>query len=127
MHNSYAERLCALEQLVQSSWGDGLTTVSSQPQSQPQPQQAAPDSRTVIDRHPFATPASVADTLTGTTSQDVYNGMGKPWGGQTSAELHHDGHSHRKRGLQGTDQFGTGDDLRRGDNANPRVNEDDEV
>ncbi|KAI0766301.1 hypothetical protein BC629DRAFT_899840 [Irpex lacteus] len=101
----------------QGSWGDGLTTVSSQPQPQP----AAPDSRTVIDRDPFATPTSAADTLTGATSQEVHAGLGKPWGGQTSAELHHDGHSHRKRGLQGTDQFGTADDLRRRDGINPEV------
>lgn len=105
---------CVLEQ---GSWGDGLTTVSSQPQPQP----AAPDSRTVIDRDPFATPTSAADTLTGATSQEVHAGLGKPWGGQTSAELHHDGHSHRKRGLQGTDQFGTADDLRRRDGINPEV------
>ncbi|KAI0084679.1 hypothetical protein BDY19DRAFT_514769 [Irpex rosettiformis] len=101
----------------QGSWGDGLTTVSSQSQSQP----AALDSRTVIDRDPFSSPTSATDTLTGATSQDVYRGIGKPWGGQTSAELHHDGHTHRKRGLQGTDQYGTAYDLKRGEGADPWV------
>ncbi|KAI0088737.1 hypothetical protein BDY19DRAFT_906252 [Irpex rosettiformis] len=50
-------------------------------------------------------------------------GIGKPWGGQTSAELHHNGHTHRKRGLQGTDKYGTADDSKRGEGADPRVGE----
>jgi hypothetical protein len=86
---------------------------------QPVPQEPAPDSRTVIDRDPFATPSTAGDTLTGVTSQDVYGGIGKPWGGMTSKEIHHDGKAHRKRSLQGTDQYGTADRLRRSDATNP--------
>ncbi|KAI0088744.1 hypothetical protein BDY19DRAFT_142282 [Irpex rosettiformis] len=62
------------------------------------------------------------------TSQDVYKGIGKPWGGQTSAELHLDGHTHtRKRGLQGMDLYGTADDLTREGGGDPWVGEGSEV
>ncbi|KAI0342264.1 hypothetical protein BDW22DRAFT_1429128 [Trametopsis cervina] len=103
----------------QGSIGERLTTVQSQPQPQPQPQEPLPGTRVVIDRDPFAERTSAADTLTGATSQSVYGGIGKPGSGMTSQELHHDGHAHRKRGQHGTDQFGTADDLRRGDGTNP--------
>ena len=83
--------------------------------SQPQPLAPAPDSRTVVDNDPYAEPISAGDTLTGATSQDVYRGLGRPAEGMTSAELHHDGRQHRKRSLQGTDQYGTADDLRNED------------
>ncbi|KAI0683766.1 hypothetical protein BC835DRAFT_719723 [Cytidiella melzeri] len=113
----------------QGSFGERLTTVQppsshhSQPQtqpqtqyqSQPQPLPPAPDSRTVIDRDPFATPVTAGDTLTGATSQNVYAGIGKPMGGMTSKEMHHDGKAHRKRSLQGVDQYGTAD--RMGENV----------
>ena len=47
---------------------------------------------------------SVADTLTGATSQDVHTGFGKPLQGQTGVELAHDGEHGRKKqsaGLEG--------------------------
>ncbi|CDO75764.1 hypothetical protein BN946_scf184921.g40 [Trametes cinnabarina] len=69
----------------------------------------APDSRTVIDKDPYATPTSAADTLTGATSQDVHNGLGHPGSGMSSAEMHHDGHPHRKRQMRGAEQFGSGE------------------
>ncbi|KAI0635330.1 hypothetical protein C8Q77DRAFT_1054246 [Trametes polyzona] len=74
-----------------------------------QPLPPAPDSRTVIDKDPYATPTSAADTLTGATSQDVHNGLGHPGSGMSSAEMHHDGSSHRKRQMRGTEQFGSGE------------------
>ncbi|KAI0646468.1 hypothetical protein C8Q79DRAFT_1000775 [Trametes meyenii] len=74
-----------------------------------QPLPPAPESRTVIDKDPYATPATAADTLTGATSQDVHGGYGHPGSGMTSAELHHDGQAHRKRPMRGTDQFGAGE------------------
>ncbi|KAB8224880.1 hypothetical protein RU639_006566 [Aspergillus parasiticus] len=43
-------------------------------------------------------------SLQGATSQDVHTGLGHPGGGQTSAELRHDGQKHRKNpggGLEG--------------------------
>lgn len=40
--------------------------------------------------------ASATSTLGGSTSGDVNTGLGKPMQGQTSAELRHDGQSHRK-------------------------------
>ncbi|KAI0777263.1 hypothetical protein BD413DRAFT_638962 [Trametes elegans] len=73
-----------------------------------QPLPPAPDSRTVVDRDPYATPTAVGDTLGGATSKDVNDGLGHPGQGQTSAELHHDGSAHRKRQLRGTEQFGSG-------------------
>ncbi|KAH8097009.1 hypothetical protein BXZ70DRAFT_304341 [Cristinia sonorae] len=76
-----------------------------QQQSQ-QPLAPAPDSRTVIDKDPFAERTSVADTMTGATSKDVYGGIGKPGSGMSSAEMHHDGAQHRKRTMQGLDQYG---------------------
>lgn len=85
--------------------------------NQPEPLAPAPDSRTVVDTDPFAEPTTAADTMTGATSQDVYGGIGKPWGGMSSKEMHHDGKAHRKRGLQGTDQFGTADELWKADEA----------
>ncbi|KAI0790334.1 hypothetical protein C8Q75DRAFT_732980 [Abortiporus biennis] len=75
------------------------------------PLAAAPDSITVIDRNPYDPPATAGDTFGGATSQDVHGGIGKPGSGMTSAEVHHDGHHHRKRKMQGTDQYGTGDHL----------------
>lgn len=46
--------------------------------------------------------------MTGATSKDVHGGIGMPMGGMSSAEMHHDGHQHRKRNMQGLDQYGTG-------------------
>jgi hypothetical protein len=49
---------------------------------------------------------SALDSLGGATSGDVNTGLGYPGSGQTSAELHHNGTSHRKRegnGLAGLD------------------------
>lgn len=77
----------------------------------PQPLKPAPGSNTVIDRDPWASKPSAADTLQGATSQDVHGGIGQPFGGQTSAELHHDGKQHRKRNLQGVDQYGNADEV----------------
>lgn len=49
---------------------------------------------------------SAADTISGATSKSVYHGIGKPAQGQSSAELHHDGRTDRKREGKGTAQFG---------------------
>lgn len=49
---------------------------------------------------------SAEDTLGGATSQDVNRGLGVPIQGQTSAELHHNGHQHRKTQRQGRVQYG---------------------
>ncbi|EYE98817.1 uncharacterized protein EURHEDRAFT_408024 [Aspergillus ruber CBS 135680] len=49
---------------------------------------------------------SAADTLQGSTSQDVYTGLGHPGSGQTSSELRHDGQSHRKHGGGGLEGVG---------------------
>ena len=68
----------------------------------------APDSRTVIDRSPFAEPVTAADTMTGVTSQDVHQGFGYPASGMTSAERQHDGEHHRKRQGHGTETYGAG-------------------
>ncbi|OJT02831.1 hypothetical protein TRAPUB_6687 [Trametes pubescens] len=76
---------------------------------EPQPLAPAPDSRTVVDRDPWAAPASAGDTLTGATSQDVHGGLGHPGAGMSSAEMHHDGSAHRKRQMRGTEQFGAGE------------------
>ncbi|KAI0659309.1 hypothetical protein C8Q70DRAFT_1114031 [Cubamyces menziesii] len=76
---------------------------------EPQPLSPAPDSRTVIDKDPYATPTAVGDTLTGATSKDVHDHIGHPGSGMSSAEMHHDGSSHRKRQLRGTEQFGSGE------------------
>ncbi|KAI9709117.1 MAG: hypothetical protein M1820_003563 [Bogoriella megaspora] len=45
---------------------------------------------------PEAERTSAADTLGGATSGDVHTGLGHPGQGQSSAERHHDGQSHRK-------------------------------
>ncbi|KAI0746956.1 hypothetical protein C8Q80DRAFT_809936 [Daedaleopsis nitida] len=67
----------------------------------------APDSRTVVDKDPYATPISAADTLTGATSADVHAGYGHPGQGMSSAEMHHDGQAHRKRQMLGEEQYGS--------------------
>ncbi|KAI8986738.1 hypothetical protein BD414DRAFT_486899 [Trametes punicea] len=77
--------------------------------SEGKPLPAAPDSRTVIDKDPYATPTSVGDTITGATSKDVHDHYGHPGSGMSSAEMHHDGHPHRKRQMRGADQFGSGE------------------
>ena len=89
-----------------------LTTVAQPPQPQPQPRAPAPGSRTIVDADPWAPLTSAADTLTGATSRDAYAGLGAPGGGMSSAEQHHDGRQHRKRGMQGQDQYGTAEQLR---------------
>ncbi|KZT63829.1 hypothetical protein DAEQUDRAFT_747708 [Daedalea quercina L-15889] len=68
----------------------------------------APDSRTVVDRDPYAPPTAVGDTLTGATSKDVHNHLGHPGTGQTSSELRHDGQHGRERAPRGAEQFGSG-------------------
>ncbi|EED82736.1 predicted protein [Postia placenta Mad-698-R] len=75
----------------------------------PYPLPPAPGSHTVIDRDPFATPTTAGDTLTGATSADVYNGLGHPGSGMSSAEAHHDGREHRKRQGQGVSTLGSGE------------------
>lgn len=48
---------------------------------------------------------NAADTITGATSSDVHTGLGHPGAGQSSAEIRHDGQSHRKNAgmsLEGT-------------------------
>jgi len=80
------------------------------PYKAPVPRAPAPGSRTVIDTDPYEAPATAAETITGSTSGDVHGRIGKPASGMTSAEMHHDGHQHRKRSLQGKDQYGTGDE-----------------
>lgn len=42
-----------------------------------------------------------ASTLQGTTSAEVDTGLGKPMGGETSTEKHHDGKAHRKHDADG--------------------------
>lgn len=79
------------------------------------------DGDVYVDRDPYAESTRVADTLTGmfagyslifigrtsefhfvgATSQDVHRGIGKPLVGQTSYEMHHDGHQTRKRFHEG--------------------------
>lgn len=44
---------------------------------------------------------SAQDTIGGASSKDVHQGLGQPIQGQSSAELHHDGQSHRKNPGQG--------------------------
>nr|POE85169.1 hypothetical protein CFP56_67327 [Quercus suber] len=44
-----------------------------------------------------------SDTVMGATSSDVHAGLGKPVQGQSSAEVRHDGQSHRKNVGQGLD------------------------
>ena len=83
----------------------------------PQPLAPAPGSRTVVDNDPWATPPSAGDTLGGFTSKDAHSGIGMPTGGMSSSEMHHDGKQHRKRGLHGTDQYGTASGLRDADGA----------
>ena len=75
----------------------------------PSPLPPAPDSRTVIDKDPYATPISAGDTLTGATSADVHGGLGHPGSGMSSAEVRHDGKSHRKRQMQGAHAYGQGE------------------
>lgn len=40
--------------------------------------------------------------MPGATSGDVHQGIGKPVAGESGAELHHDGQTHRKRDATGT-------------------------
>ncbi|OBZ78210.1 hypothetical protein A0H81_02483 [Grifola frondosa] len=92
----------------------GHQTTARQPSpprqlSQPSPLAPAPDSRTVIDPSPFATPTMAGDTLTGATSQDVHGGYGHPGSGMSSAEMHHEGKPHRKRPMQGTHTLESGE------------------
>ncbi|PIL27657.1 hypothetical protein GSI_10809 [Ganoderma sinense ZZ0214-1] len=69
----------------------------------------AVDSCTVVDRDPYEQPAGADDTLGGATSADVNKGLGRPPVGMSSAEMHHDGKSHRKRQMGGVEQYGSGE------------------
>ncbi|KAB8074234.1 hypothetical protein BDV29DRAFT_156836 [Aspergillus leporis] len=51
-------------------------------------------------------------TLVGATSQDVHTGLGHPGGGQTSAELRHDGQGHRKNPGGGLESVGASQEPR---------------
>ncbi|KAJ5998127.1 hypothetical protein N7499_005494 [Penicillium canescens] len=56
------------------------------------------------DKEPTYT--SAADTLMGSTSADVDQGLGKPLQGQTSVELRHDGQHGRKKQTAGLEGVG---------------------
>lgn len=88
-----------------------LTSPPVVERQQPRPIDPAPGSNTVLDTDPFATPPSGGDTLTGATTQDLHGGIGQPVSGMSSKELHHDGKAHKKRTLQGKDQYGTADEI----------------
>lgn len=49
---------------------------------------------------------SAADTLMGSTSADVHQGLGKPLQGQTNVELNHDGQHGRKKQSAGLEGMG---------------------
>lgn len=55
---------------------------------------------------------SAADTMSGSTSADLHTGLGKPMGGQTSAELAHDGAHGRKKQSSGLEGVGSSMDDR---------------
>ena len=80
-------------------------------QGRSSPLAPAPDSRTVVDRDPYAPRVTAGDTLGGATSVDVHRGLGVPATGMSSAERHHDGQAHRKRDRAGVDQYGPGSEL----------------
>ena len=50
--------------------------------------------------------ASASESLQGSTSAEVHQGYGHPGAGQTSAELHHDGQSGRKKQQAGLAKVG---------------------
>ncbi|KAJ6078300.1 hypothetical protein N7467_008053 [Penicillium canescens] len=56
------------------------------------------------DKEPTYT--SAADTLMGSTSADVHQGLGKPLQGQTNVELNHDGQHGRKKQTAGLEGVG---------------------
>ncbi|EMD34816.1 hypothetical protein CERSUDRAFT_125354 [Gelatoporia subvermispora B] len=70
---------------------------------------AAPDSLTFLDPDPYDPPASAGDTLGGADSRELSNSIGRPGAGMSSTEMHHDGRAHRKRPMQGTDVYGSGE------------------
>ncbi|VDC07421.1 unnamed protein product [Peniophora sp. CBMAI 1063] len=70
------------------------------------PQGLEPVSQTIRDSDATEPRASASDTLGGATSGDVHTGIGKPLGGETSSELHHNGQHHRKKQGGGVEQFG---------------------
>jgi F-box/leucine-rich repeat protein 7 len=55
-----------------------------------------------------STQTTASSTLGGATSADVNKGMGKPAVGQSSAEMRHEGHSHRKKEHAGIEGSGAG-------------------
>ncbi|GJE86599.1 hypothetical protein PsYK624_026790 [Phanerochaete sordida] len=107
--SAHAEQGAPTERFTTARHQDAATQFQRQ---QPQPLAPAPDSRTVVDTDPYDAPVTAGDTLTGATSQTVYQGLGVPGKGMSSAEMHHDGHPHSKRGHLGSDQYGTADTLR---------------
>ena len=65
---------------------------------------------TVVDHDASAPPPKASETLVGPTSQEIHDsqGLGKPAGGMSSAEMRHDGMSHRKKeGFGGAEQWGS--------------------
>ena len=107
--NQFVERLTTFRNTSDTIGSGGHPQAPSpvhQQTHQTKPLPPAPESRTVIDRDPFAEPVTAGDTLTGATSKDVHRGIGVPAGGLTSKEVHHDGAAQRKRGMQGVEQFG---------------------
>ena len=60
----------------------------------------------MLDPDASALPPRASDTLNGPTSADLHAGLGHPGSGMTSAELRHDGKSHRKREGGNVQQYG---------------------
>jgi hypothetical protein len=65
----------------------------------------APGSNNLDQTESVGSETKASDTLVGATSADVHTGLGKPVQGQSSVEIRHDGHKHRKNdghSLEGT-------------------------
>lgn len=64
----------------------------------------------VVDEDALAPPPAASETLTGATSKEVDDSLGKPGSGITSSEMRHEGKKHRnKTGYGGAEQWGSKD------------------
>jgi hypothetical protein len=60
----------------------------------------------VTDTDPYALSPKAEETLGGATSAAMNQSSGQPGSGMSSRELHHNGHSSRKKEHAGADQWG---------------------
>jgi hypothetical protein len=81
-----------------------------EPNTQSEIPSQADNANVLRDHGKDSTQTTASSTLGGTDSRAVHTGLGHPGQGQTSAEIRHDAHRHRKHGGAGLEGVGASGD-----------------